>query len=131
MGFGNLIFPIHMASMIWKSHGGLEWFRDQGSYALTKAYELTGKIRYIDSAKKALMSFFVDVKDGGVTYKDKNDEWWFEEYAGSKKDEPRVFNGAIYALLDIFYYWEITNDKDANVLIEKGLNSIKRNIEKI
>ncbi len=99
-----------------------------GISALTKAYELTKDKNYLDYAKKALMAFFIDVKSGGVSYKDQPDQWWFEEYAGSKKGEPRVFNGAIYSLLDIHYYWEITKDKNAGILFEKGLNSIRNNL---
>jgi uncharacterized protein YyaL (SSP411 family) len=41
--------------------------------ALIKAHEVTGQNKYLDSAKMLLNSFFVELKDGGVTYKTPTD----------------------------------------------------------
>ena len=50
----------------------------QAIQVLIRAYELTHELKYLNSAKKLLSSFFVEVEDGGVTYKTPNEGWWFE-----------------------------------------------------
>lgn len=101
-----------------------------GISALNKAYEITGDVSYLEYAKYALNAFFIDVKNGGVTYKDSENDWWFEEYAGALDGvEPRVLNGAIYAVLDIYEFWTTTGDKDAQALFVKGINGIKNRLE--
>ena len=97
--------------------------------ALSKAHEISGDASYLEAARYALNSFFIEVKDGGVIYKDSEDAWWFEEYAGGKT-QPRVLNGAIYAVLDVYGFWKYTGDKDAEILYKKGLNGIKKDLEK-
>ena len=48
--------------------------------ALISAHNITNDERYIDAAKMLLNSFFIEVKDGGVTYKTADEGWWYEEY---------------------------------------------------
>ena len=45
---------------------------------LIEAYNLTGSQNYLDTANGILNSFFLDVKDGGVTYKTNDSGWWYE-----------------------------------------------------
>ena len=101
----------------------------EGITALNRAYGVTGDVSYLEYAKYALNAFFVDVKNGGVTYKDGNNDWWFEEYAGKDGVESRVLNGAIYAVIDIYEFWQTTGDKDAQALFAKGVNSIKNRLD--
>ena len=137
----NLKFYVHdeLKYGIWEENFPVPYYRltapwrcgmaqGYGITALAKAYELTGNISYLEYAKYALNAFFVEVRNGGVTYKDSNDEWWFEEYAGGKT-QIRVLNGAIYAILDIYKFWKTTGDKDAEILYKKGLNGIKNRLE--
>jgi len=49
--------------------------------ALIRAHEISGDKKFLNAAEMILNSFFVDVKDGGVTYKNPNYGWWYEEYA--------------------------------------------------
>ena len=101
-----------------------------GISALNKAYEITGDVSYLEHAKYALNAFFIEVENGGVTYKDTENDWWFEEYAGALDGvEPRVLNGAIWAILDVYEFWETTGDQDAQTLFVKGINGIKNRLE--
>jgi heparosan-N-sulfate-glucuronate 5-epimerase len=99
----------------------------QGVQVLIKAYNMTGDKKYLNSANLALNSFYVEVKDGGITYKDQNG-WWYEEYPTDTDVQPRVLNGMIFALFGIYEYYEFTGDKDAKYLFDKGIISLKSNL---
>lgn len=101
-----------------------------GVAVLSKAWFVFKDENYQRNSKLALSAFFVDVKNGGVTYKDSEDQWWFEEYVGQSATESRALNGMIYSILGIIDYYKITNDPEALVLFEKGLASLKKNLSK-
>ena len=99
-----------------------------GLDVLSKAYAITKDPSYLTSAKYALNAFLVSVKNGGVTYQDSDQDWWFEEYVANNGIESRVLNGAIYALLDIYEFWKITGDTTARDVYFKGLSSIRNRL---
>jgi heparosan-N-sulfate-glucuronate 5-epimerase len=119
----NFPFSYYKMNPPWRSGMG----QGYGMSALLKAYDVTRDASYLEFAKYALNAFSVNVDNGGVTYKDSDDEWWFEEYAGSKI-QSRVLNGAIYALLDVYNFWRTTGDKDAENVFRKGLNGIRKRL---
>ena len=47
----------------------------QALQVLIKAHEITQDLRYLIAAKSLLSAFFVEVKDGGITYKDSPNDW--------------------------------------------------------
>jgi heparosan-N-sulfate-glucuronate 5-epimerase len=101
----------------------------QSIQALVKAKEVTQDQKYIESAKMLLKSFFVEVRDGGVTYKTPNDGWWYEEYASSNGGkQSRVLNGMTFALLGIYEYYNYTHDTDAKFLFDKGVMELKKDL---
>ena len=59
-------------------HSGMA--QGQALSVLTRAFDITNNKKYLDSARAIMNSFFVEVKDGGVTYKSQNDGWWYEAY---------------------------------------------------
>jgi hypothetical protein len=96
---------------------------------LATAYKLTGEEKYKDAAKKGLGAFFVDVENGGVTYKDQ-EGWWYEEYAQPGIEvEPRVLNGHIFALMDLNEYYNLTQDGQAKQLFNLGLSDLKARLK--
>jgi heparosan-N-sulfate-glucuronate 5-epimerase len=99
---------------------------------LIKAHEITHDVKYLTAAKSLLNAFFIEVEDGGITYKDSSAEWWYEEYASNDKSAKisRVLNGMLFTVLGIYDYFEYTNDPDAKLLFDKGVNSIKKEISK-
>jgi len=99
-----------------------------GVDVLGKAWKLLGEPRYHAAARLALNAFLVDVKDGGVTYRDDEDEWWFEEAVGDGARQSRVLNGMMYALVGIHNYYKSTRDPDASLLFSKGVVSLKRHL---
>jgi heparosan-N-sulfate-glucuronate 5-epimerase len=98
----------------------------QAIQALIKAHQVTWDKKYLDAAKMLLNSFFIEVKDGGVTEKTTTNGWWYEEYASkSAANESRVLNGMIFALLGIHEYYNYTHDSNAKNLFEKGVKALK------
>lgn len=96
---------------------------------LAIAHNLTGEDRYIQGAKRGLEVFYLEVDKGGVTYKDA-DGWWYEEYAQPGLDiEPRVLNGHMAVLIDLYEYYNLTKDGSAKELFDLGLGDLKANLD--
>jgi heparosan-N-sulfate-glucuronate 5-epimerase len=97
---------------------------------LSKAHAATYNEKYLTAGEKILNSFYVEVKEGGVTYKSENDGWWFEEYADEGGYVSKVLNGHQFALLGIHDYFIYTQDSAAHYLFEQGLKGLKNNLSK-
>jgi heparosan-N-sulfate-glucuronate 5-epimerase len=115
--------PFHLKPL-W--HDGMA--QGRAIQVLIKAHEITGDEKYLDSAKLLLNSFFVEVKNGGVTYKTPNDGWWYEHYAGVGGDEPRVLNAMLFTILGIYEYYEYTHDPAAKYLFDQGVLALKKDL---
>jgi heparosan-N-sulfate-glucuronate 5-epimerase len=99
-----------------------------GINVLADAYAMTGNKKYLSSADLALNVFFMEVNQGGVTYKD-SDGWWYEEYAQRNNfQQPRVLNGFIICLGGIKNYYELTKDERAKYLYDAGFKDLKRHL---
>lgn len=98
---------------------------------LAKAYQVTGNMTYLDTAKRILNSFYIGVKDGGVTYKTPTSGWWYEEYATrNSTEEPRVLNGMIHSIIGINEYYRMSNDTSAKFLFDQGILALKYDLPK-
>ena len=100
---------------------------------LTHAHNLTREQKYLDTAKLLLNSFFVEVKDGGVTYKTPNKGWWYEHYADDDaygRQEPRVLNAMLFTVLGIYEYYNYTHDPLAEFLFYQGILALKNDLPK-
>ena len=120
----NFPWPIYDLPAPWRS--GMA--QGQAIQGLLKAHEITGNDKYLKGAKMLLNSFFVDVEDGGVTYKTEDKGWWYEEYSHEEAKVSRVLNGMEYALLGIYDYYKYTNDTDAKFLFDKGIIALKNDL---
>jgi len=96
--------------------------------ALIYAHKIVQDKKYINTAKLFLNSFYVETKDGGVTYKDTSDRWWYEEYASKLGKQPRVLNGMIFALFGINDYNCYQKDPDAEFLFQQGIKALKNDL---
>ncbi|PWU80633.1 MAG: hypothetical protein DLM72_11205 [Candidatus Nitrosopolaris wilkensis] len=97
---------------------------------LTRAYEITGNGKYLELAKQVLNSFFVEVEDGGVSYKTPHDGWWYEEYAGNRITGTGILSGMMYTVLRIHDYYNLTKDSTAKYLFEQGVLSLTKNLSR-
>lgn len=96
---------------------------------LVHAYNLTGLKIYNSTAEGILNSFFVEVRDGGVTYKDQNG-WWYELYSDKGSKNPRVLNGMLWTLMALNQYENITGDPRGKFLFNQGIQSLKSNLDR-
>lgn len=119
--FPWLIYNMHPPWRSGMAHG-------MAIQALIRAHSLTSDVKYMDCAKKLLNSFFVEVEDGGVTYKTSTCGWWYEEYADKGGKESKVLNGMMFAMIGIYEYYEYTEDLDAKYLFDQGVISLKTSL---
>ena len=61
--------------------------------------------------KKYTKSFLLDIKNGGVTFKDQKGDIWIEEYI-MKNNPTHILNGFIWGLWGIYDYWLLTKNED-------------------
>jgi hypothetical protein len=94
---------------------------------LARAYNITHEIKYLNTSKMLLNSFFVEVKDGGVTYKSPTNGWWYELYAGDNTGakQPRVLNGMMFTLVGLYDYYNHTKNNTAKYLFDKGMLALE------
>ena len=98
---------------------------------LVKAFHVTGNNVYLDTAKRLLNSFYVDTKDGGVTYKSPSSGWWYEQYASiNSTQEPRALSGMMNAILAIYEFYNDTKDPGAKFLFDQGILALKNDLPK-
>ncbi|WP_231129209.1 D-glucuronyl C5-epimerase family protein [Candidatus Nitrosocosmicus hydrocola] len=95
---------------------------------LIYAYQLTGSEKYKETANGILNSFFIDVTQGGITYKTSNSGWWYELYAKNDSKKPKVLNGMLWTLVALDEYYRSTNDSKAKFLFDQGITSLKKNL---
>lgn len=116
--------PTNMPKSGWRS--GMA--QGMALQALVKAHEVTHNEKYLNTGDLILNSFFIEVKDGGISYKTKNDGWWYEEYAHESSEPTKVLNGMIYAVLGVEEYYRYTNDTKAKFIFDKGITSLEKSI---
>jgi uncharacterized protein YyaL (SSP411 family) len=94
---------------------------------LLRAYQLTGEDKYLETSKEAFKSFFINVKDGGVfNYDDGN--FYLEEVPSVPGTH--ILNGFIYSMWGINDYYRVTNDVKAKEVVDKCLDTLKKEIKK-
>lgn len=120
--------PIYNLEPPWRS----AMANGQTLEVLCIAHKLTNDMKYLTNAKNILKSFFVEVTNGGVTYKDSINSWWYEEYVSDNKNmkESRVLNGMLFTLIGIYKYYKYTNDNDAKILFDNGIRNVVDNLHK-
>lgn len=96
---------------------------------LIRSYDLTKERKYLDVARGVIKSFYVEVQDGGVTYKTPDAGWWFEEYAHPEGVQSKVLNGMMYSLLGILEYYRHTQESDARFLFEQGVLALRGELD--
>ena len=100
----------------------------QGISVLVRAYKETEDKRYLDSVKRAFVSFEKRVDEGGVTYIDKNGYYWLEE--AIVNPPTHILNGFMWALWGIYDYYLLTREESAKKIFEEGIKTLKDNLGK-
>jgi hypothetical protein len=122
----NFPFPIYNLKESWVS----AMAQGQAIQALNIANKIESNEKYQEKAKLFLNSFFIEVKNGGVTYKDSEERWWYDEYPSTEGKISRVLNGMNFALFGIYDFYTNYKDKDAQFLFQQGVNALKKELFK-
>lgn len=97
--------------------------------AFVRGYEWSGDGHYLIDAEKLMRGFYADISEGGFTYKASNG-WWYEEYADTSLNTPRVVNGHIDAVLGVYEFVKLTGSDSARQVFENGLQALRSNIHR-
>lgn len=123
----NFTFPPYNLEAPWYS----AMAQTEALVPLLNAYKITQDKVYLTTAKSMLNVLFIDINDPckcGVTFKTPGNGWWYEEYANGHVDSPKVLNGMMFSLLNIYHYYNFTQDPDALYLFNQGILSLKNNL---
>jgi hypothetical protein len=112
-----LTFPYH------KYYVRVPWLsaltQGNGISVLVRAYQLTGKEVFLQVARRAVRTFELDIRDGGVSIPVGDDGVFFEEYAAYPA--AHVLNGYIFSLFGLYDYVALTGDAQIAALIQRSL----------
>lgn len=100
----------------------------QGISLLVRAHKDSGDAKYLDAARRALASFFRPTSAGGVAFTDDRDDLWFEEYIVSPPTH--ILNGFIWATWGVYDYCLATNDKAAQDLFSRAVQTLLHNLDR-
>jgi heparosan-N-sulfate-glucuronate 5-epimerase len=100
----------------------------QGISLLVRAFKESGEQRYIDTARRAFLSFQRSMHEGGVAFTDESGDLWFEEYIVSPPTH--ILNGFIWALWGVHDYALATNDASASQLFSRGVRTLLHNLDR-
>jgi len=98
-----------------------------GISLLVRIYIETKDEKYFETAQQAFISLYTPIKDGGVLYIDKNNNYWLEE---TIVDPPtHILNGFLWTIFGIWDYYLLTNDQKVKILFNKCIKTLKDNIK--
>jgi glycosyltransferase involved in cell wall biosynthesis len=89
---------------------------------LLRAYQLTGEDTFLQSARRAVHTFELDILDGGVGTFFGDDGVFFEEIA--VYPVAHILSGYILALFGLYDYVILTKDSRIEVLIERSVTTL-------
>lgn len=95
----------------------------EGISMLIRAHIITQDDRYICAAHKAKDFMLKPIADGGTALYQEDDVYLYEY-----THNPLVLNGWIFSLWGLYDYCKYTQDKSAQQLLQKTLNSLKKKL---
>ena len=95
---------------------------------LVRAYRLTHEEVFLQVARRAMRTFELDIRDGGVSTSIGEDGVFFEEFAVYPASH--VLNGYILALFGLYDYADLTGDTRVAALIRRSLATLHILIER-
>lgn len=100
----------------------------QGISVLVRAHKESRDVRYLDAAKRALVSFYHPMQEGGVAFTDESGDLWFEEYIVSPPTH--ILNGFIWASWGIYDYFLATQHPSPQELFSRAVRTMLHNLER-
>jgi len=124
--------PVWMHKFDWNYVEKLKapWYsglaQGQGISLLIRIYKLTKDKKYRDTAEKAFLSIKTEVADGGVTFTDKDENIWIEEYL--VETPTHVLNGFMWALFGVYDYLLLSEEKEVKRLFDRFVETLIKNL---
>lgn len=125
-------------SIVWRSeentHYHLEkgWisamYQGQAISFFLRMSQLFNEPKYIPFSEKIYAYFKYDYSEGGVKRVDSDGYIWLEEYPTNPPSY--VLNGFIYSIMGVLDLHRVTGNKDAKLLYESCISTVKNNIHK-
>lgn len=120
----------------WKFYGWVEppyyssLAQAESIYVLALAFDLTGEEKYLLTARKATKAFFVDYEDGGLSTTETPDgsSAFLQILAKPGFIKTYVLNGHTQSLIFLWRYYELTNDTNARIIFDRGVNYLNKNL---
>jgi hypothetical protein len=104
------------------------WFsamaQGQGASLLIRAFILTKDAEYLKAAYKALIAVKLDKSENGLSIL-KGEYFFPQEYPLIKGKPTDVLNGAIFAYLGLYDYYQISKDNETGLFCDKFIKTIK------
>lgn len=95
-----------------------------------RAWLATDDARYLELARLARNALYVPVAEGGVTYFEAPDRWWYEEYAAPDATPSYVLNGMLHVLIGLREHALLTDDNESENLLRYGVNALIQKLPK-
>lgn len=100
----------------------------QGISLLVRAAAETQSRDYLDAAHCAFESFLKPISEGGVTFVDEQNQYWFEEYIVSPPTH--ILNGFVWATWGVYDYFLATRNGQASDLFGRAVETLKLNLKR-
>jgi heparosan-N-sulfate-glucuronate 5-epimerase len=98
----------------------------QGISLLVRAHTETGEMKYLHKAGLAFRAFQADIDSGGVVFRDRRGDIWFEEYIVSPPTH--ILNGFIWAAWGVYDYFLATGSREAIDLFARVVETLQSNL---
>ncbi len=99
----------------------------EGVAVLVRAYRVTGEDSFLQVARRAVRTFEMDIRDGGVCATIGENGIFFEEVA--VYPAAHILNGYILGLFGLYDFVDLTNDSHVAELIQRSLDTLHTIIE--
>jgi hypothetical protein len=98
----------------------------QGISLLVRAHAETGEMKYLHKAGLAFRAFQANTESGGVVFRDKQGDIWFEEYI--VLSPTHILNGFIWAAWGVYDYFLATGSREAIDLFARAVETLQSNL---
>jgi hypothetical protein len=93
---------------------------------LCRAYQATGDLKYLETARRAVVGLALPISEGGQAATDEAGNLFFEEWAFHPAIH--ILNGHIFALFGLHDYYRVTRDERACELFEAGVAAVRNRL---
>ncbi len=95
----------------------------EGISLLLRTYIATGKIKYVEAAKKAYQFMIRPLAEGGTTKYDGDDIYFYE-----CMENPLILNGWIFSIWGVLDYYKFFRDEKSKYILTSSIKSLRNKL---